>query len=206
MPASVERLTFGVDQVCSLTGLTRRQIQYWDETGFFSPEFAGEDRVYSFRDLVGLRTIAKLRETVPLQELRKVGEWLKREHETPWASLRFFRSGRSVHFRDPKTGDVIAANPEDQRVCIELEEIANEVRELIAARRRRSLSEEGKVERKRRVVRSRPVLAGTRIPVDAIWNFHEAGYSTEQIIVEYPTLTAKDVVAAIKYKSAKKTG
>ena len=206
MPTSVERLAFGVDQVRSLTGLTRRQIQYWDETGFFSPEFAGADRVYSFRDLVGLRTIAKLRETVPLQELRKVGEWLKREHETPWASLRFFRSGRTVHFRDPKTGDVIAANPEDQRVCIELEEIANEVRELIAARRRRSISKEGKVERKHRVVRSRPVLAGTRIPVDAIWNFHEAGYSTEQILEEYPTLTANDVVAAIEYKSASKTG
>jgi uncharacterized protein (DUF433 family) len=206
VPTSVERLAFGVDQVRSLTGLTRRQLQYWDETGFFSPEFAGGDRVYSFRDLVGLRTIAKLRETVPLQDLRKVGEWLKREHETPWASLRFFRSGRTVHFRDPKTGDVIAANPEDQRVCIELEEIANEVRELIAARRRRSLSKEGKVERKHRVVRSRPVLAGTRIPVDAIWNFHEAGYSTEQILEEYPTLTANDVVAAIEYKSAKKTG
>lgn len=155
---------------------------------------------------MGLRTIAKLRETVPLQELRKVGEWLRSEHETPWASLRFFRSGRDVHFRDPKTGDVVAANPEDQRICIELEEIANEVRELVAQRRRRARSKEGKIEKSRQVVHSRPVLAGTRIPVEAIRNFHEAGYSIKQILEEYPTLTKKDIAAAIKYDTSKKTG
>ncbi len=28
-----------VDQACRLTGLTRRQLTYWDRTGFFSPTF-----------------------------------------------------------------------------------------------------------------------------------------------------------------------
>ena len=206
MSDAIERFAFGVDQVCSLTDLSRRQLRYWDDTGFFSPELDGGERVYSFRDVVGLRTIGQLRQTVPLQELRKVGEWLCRTHETPWSSLRFFRSGRTVHFRDPATGDVVAANPREQRVCIELEEIASEIREMIASRRRRSRSIEGRVERVRNVVRSRPVLAGTRIPVEAVWNFHQAGYSTDQIIREYPTLTAKDVEAAIAYKAEKKTG
>lgn len=44
-----------------------------------------------------------------------------------------------------------------------------------------------------------PCIAGTRIPVRAIWSFYEAGYNTEEIIREYPTLTPQQVAAAISY-------
>lgn len=204
VPDSLERLAFGTDQVCALTGLSKRQLSYWDDTGFFSPELAGGGIVYSFRDLVGLRTIARLRETVPLQELRKVGSWLHREYEKPWSMLRFYRSGRDVHFRDPDSGKVLAAKPERQTVCIEMEEIAVEVSELVAKRRRRARNSLGKVEQRRQIVQNRPVIAGTRIPVEAIWNFHEEGYTQAAILKEYPTITARDVKAAIEYmRSAK---
>jgi len=42
-----------------------------------------------------------------------------------------------------------------------------------------------------------PVLAGTRIPTSAIREFAAAGYNTAAILREYPTLTAKDVAAAL---------
>src|SRR3990172_12893009 len=32
-------LAFSGHQVCSVTGLTLRQLAYWDKTGFFSPAF-----------------------------------------------------------------------------------------------------------------------------------------------------------------------
>jgi DNA-binding transcriptional MerR regulator len=85
-----------------LTGLSARQLRYWDETEFFSPALLDEykrrafGRIYSFRDVVGLRTIAILRNLhrIPLQELRRVGAWLKDNHDEPWSRLRFALEGR----------------------------------------------------------------------------------------------------------------
>ena len=56
-----------------------------------------------------------------------------------------------------------------------------------------------KVSKSRNVNHNVPVLAGTRIPVRAIQRFAEDGYTVEQILVEYPSLTAKDVKAAIAH-------
>ena len=56
-------LGFSADQASRLTGLSSRQLRYWDETEFFSPAFREEIerapwwRVYSFRDIVGLRAL-----------------------------------------------------------------------------------------------------------------------------------------------------
>jgi uncharacterized protein (DUF433 family) len=58
----------------------------------------------------------------------------------------------------------------------------------------------GKIERARFVSHNALVIAGTRIPVATIKQFSEDGYSVEQILKEYPTLTEEDVKAAIKHK------
>jgi DNA-binding transcriptional MerR regulator len=57
---------FSEEHVVRLTGLTHGQLRSWDRAGFFQPRYAYEDRhvpysrVYSFQDVVGLRTIAVL--------------------------------------------------------------------------------------------------------------------------------------------------
>jgi hypothetical protein len=33
---------FSADQVVKLTGLTNRQLAYWDDLGFFRPQFAAD--------------------------------------------------------------------------------------------------------------------------------------------------------------------
>jgi uncharacterized protein (DUF433 family) len=62
----------------------------------------------------------------------------------------------------------------------------------------------GQIVRNRHVVHNAWSVAGTRIPTEAIWNFHQAGYSAKTIIREYPRLKAKDVVAAIKFEAKRK--
>ena len=65
----------------------------WDATGFFHTQFApiGEGRstirVYSFRDLVSLRTLRVLRgdHKVSLQHLRKVADKLSKYSDAPFA-------------------------------------------------------------------------------------------------------------------------
>jgi DNA-binding transcriptional MerR regulator len=202
-----ELLAFTAEHVAGLTGLSPRQLRYWDRTGFFAPtllEGHGRrtfGRVYSFRDVVGLRTIALLRNEhrIPLQELRRVGEWLHREHETPWASLQFALIGRRVVFIDPESGMATEPRGAGQTVVsVALEPIASDVRQRAARLKERRPEDVGKISRNRYVAHNAWVVAGTRIPTRAIWNFHEAGYDAGAIIREYPSLTQSDVRAAVE--------
>ena len=45
----------------------------------------------------------------------------------------------------------------------------------------------------------KPVIKGTRIPVDAIIRRLSEGLSFEEILEEYPSLTREDIKAALKY-------
>jgi uncharacterized protein (DUF433 family) len=210
----VELAAFTADRVCRLTGLSARQLGYWDQTAFFSPEFldgyrkGAFGRIYSFRDLVGLRTIAVLRNEhhVPLQELRRVGEWLHARHDRPWSSLRFALRGKRVVFLDPDSSTMVEPRGAGQEVLpIALEPIANEMRGAAAGLRDRRADQLGKLARNRYVVHNAWVVAGTRIPTSAIWNFHQAGYSVDTIIREYPRLTQADVEAALDFERGRQT-
>jgi uncharacterized protein (DUF433 family) len=206
-------LAFSAQHVCQLTGLSMRQVRYWDRTGFFSPCYSDEhrrrpfSRVYSFRDVVGLRAIAVLRQQyrVPLQELRRVGAQLAERYESPWTSLRLYVAGQRVFFDDPTTGARVATNPPAQAVFpIEMQRIAHEMQAAVKRLRKRQAEDIGKVTQHRYVAHNAPVLAGTRIPTSAVWNFHQAGYDTAAIIREYPRLTPDDVRAAITYEEQRR--
>lgn len=203
-----EIIAFTAENVCRLTGLSMRQLGYWDTTDFFSPELLDEyrrrafARIYSFRDVVGLRTISVLRKKAPLQELRRVGEWLRAHHKTPWSSLKFALIGRRVVFSDPEIGKYMEPSGQGQVVIeIGLEPIATEMRRAAEGLRERDADQIGKVVRNRYVVHNAWVVAGTRIPTEAIWNFHAAGHSAADIVREYPRLTPTDVQAAIDFES-----
>jgi uncharacterized protein (DUF433 family) len=204
-----ELLAFTAEHVARLTGLSERQLRYWDETGFFVPTLLHDHRqrtfgrIYSFRDVVGLRVIAILRKKVPLQELRRVGEWLHHhEHDTPWSSLRLALAGRQVVFFEPSTGRPVVPRGIGQYVMeVDLEPIANEMRGESAKLRERSSEQLGQIVRNRYVVHNAYVISGTRIPTKAIWRFHSEGYSCQEIIREYPRLTADDVRAAIEFET-----
>jgi uncharacterized protein (DUF433 family)/DNA-binding transcriptional MerR regulator len=200
---------FSAEQVRTLTGLSDRQLRYWDNTGFFSPSY-GEvnrrrpfSRVYSFRDVVGLRAVAVLRSQLPLQQLRKVGAWLAAHYDEPWSSLRFTVAGREVCFREPGSGQWVSTRPPGQAVLRDfcLADVAAEMTDEAARLREREPCDVGRVVQNRFVMHNAPVLAGTRITTEAVWNFHVAGYSTDEIIQQYPRLTAADVQAAIAWES-----
>ncbi len=204
-------IAFTADQVSRITGLSIRQLYYWDTNPkFFRPEFEDRDRsryfgrIYSFRDVVSLRTIAILlkQHRVPLRELRAVDPWLKEHSETPWASLKLYVLDRRVYFKHPGTGRIMAARyPHQMVIPIAIDEVVSEVRAASAHLRERSPEQLGRVVQNRYVVHNAHVLAGTRIPTSAVWNFHKAGYSVQDIIREYPRLTPVDVEAAITFET-----
>ena len=66
--------------VVALTGITPRQLQWWDERGIVVPARRGHSRVYSMDDLAEVAVICELRRRgFPLQRVRKVIRFLQRE-------------------------------------------------------------------------------------------------------------------------------
>lgn len=51
------------------------------------------------------------------------------------------------------------------------------------------------------VCNGRPVIRGTRVTVQTVLEFLAAGDSMEDVLAEYPGLTAEDVRACLEYAS-----
>jgi len=67
-------------EVVALTGITARQLQWWDERGVVKPEREGHRRLYNARHLTELAVICELRRKgFSLQGVRKVMRFLDRE-------------------------------------------------------------------------------------------------------------------------------
>ncbi|MGA8216605.1 MAG: MerR family transcriptional regulator [Candidatus Sulfotelmatobacter sp.] len=74
------RERFSSQEVIALTGVTARQLQWWDERGVVKPERLGHRRLYSMRKLTEITVICELRRKgFSLQGVRKVMRFLQRE-------------------------------------------------------------------------------------------------------------------------------
>src|SRR6266481_1753393 len=66
--------------VIALTGITARQLQWWDERRIVVPARQGHRRLYSMEDLAEIAVICELRRRgFSLQRVRKVMRFLQRE-------------------------------------------------------------------------------------------------------------------------------
>lgn len=191
---------FSVDHASRVTGLSKSRLTRWDKEGFFSPEYLEERdrgkpyaRVYSFTDLVGLRTLAILvdKHKIPIKELRATYPELAKQVQNPWANIQLSVWNKKVVWdlnslpRD-RHGQYVGSH-------IELNTVASEVAAKAKELRNRHRSLLGATEKHRYVAHNAEVVAGTRIPVRAIQSFIEAGYSDAEIMEEYPSLTEIDL-------------
>ena len=71
---------FPSQEVIALTGITARQLQWWDERGVVKPQRQGHRRLYTMQNLTEVAVICQLRRKgVSLQGVRKVMRFLERE-------------------------------------------------------------------------------------------------------------------------------
>jgi DNA-binding transcriptional MerR regulator len=82
--ATIEEQGYRGPQVCSIVGITYRQLDYWARTDLVRPSVAdakgsGSQRRYSYRDLLELKVIKNLLDAgVSLQSARKAIEYLRK--------------------------------------------------------------------------------------------------------------------------------
>ena len=91
---------FSTEDVQRIVGLSARQLDYWDRLRLVSPQKELGNRVYNFRDLIGLRTIKQLIDQgVPANRLRRalaaLREKLAHVH-VPLSELRVLSDGKDV--------------------------------------------------------------------------------------------------------------
>lgn len=193
-----------------MTGISKNQLRYWDRTTFFVPSLADENRrrphsrIYSFRDVVCLKVLNALRNDarVPLPHLRIVKEKLAHLGDDVWAKTTLYVLNRKVIFHNPETSRKEEVVSGQGVLQIPLRVVQGNMEKAVRSLWKRNEKTIGKVQRKRGVASSAPVIAGTRIPVDTIKAFAEAGYSVREIRAQYPILTERDIRAALAYDEA----
>jgi uncharacterized protein (DUF433 family) len=201
---------FSADQVERLTGLSKARLASWDRTGLFPPTHADDERrspysrIYSFRDVVGLRTLCRLRDEhhASLQHLRQVADKLSHLANDLWSSYVLYVLDKKVVFDETGAGRLREVVSGQYVNGLALEEVISDMRRAVEDLRRRRDDQIGEITRSRFVNHNAAVIAGTRIPVRAIRDFAEAGYTAKQIIKEYPDLTERDVAAALDYQES----
>jgi len=208
-PGNVIR-AFSEEHVERMTGLSKGQLRYWDRTGFFSPEYADDDRwrpysrIYSFRNVVGLRTLGILRRVhkVPLQHLRQVAEKLSHLRDNLWTRAVLYVHNRRVVLHEEGTERLQDVVSGQYVIGLALKTVMSDVEAEARKLRDRETAKVGQLARNRHVAHNAWVIAGTRVPVRAIKRFHDAGYSVVEILKEYPDLTERDIAAALAHEGS----
>jgi DNA-binding transcriptional MerR regulator len=80
--------SFSTRDILDLTGVSARQLQWWDERRIVVPERRGRNRVYSAADLVDILVIGQLRQrSISLGQVRRVLRMLRNELEMRLSDL-----------------------------------------------------------------------------------------------------------------------
>jgi len=99
---------FTSNEVIGLTGITARQLQWWDERGLVVPSRQGRNRLYSSDDLAEIAVLSELRRKgFSLQRVRKIMRFIQRElgkrlveTVTRGSEFHLLTDGRQIYLED----------------------------------------------------------------------------------------------------------
>ena len=186
-----------------IADISERRLGYWAQQGVAVPSVAhlaaegarGRVRLYDFTELMSLLIAAELRDRdVSLQHIRRVVEHLRvRGYKRPLIDVRFATVGGELYFQH-SDGTWEGGLRPDQIVIHEVLRL-EPLRMRILEGLQRSNESQGRVERRRGTVGSKPVVHGTRLPTDTVRRYLAAGRTPEQIVAAYPFLSEADIQA-----------
>lgn len=131
--------------IVRLTGISARQLQWWDERGLVVPAREGHRRVYTFEDLTEVAVICELRRKgFSLQRMRQVVRFLQKEFskrlaETVGATSNYhlLTDGRALYLEtSPQQIVDILKNSRQPMFAICLSDTVRRVRAVVDGRKR----------------------------------------------------------------------
>lgn len=196
--------TFTRAHVAWLAGVRTERVDVWERDGLIEPDTSRRIsphktvRLYSYNNLLDVLIIAELeaRQVSP-RYLRRIVRHV-REREYNLGQLTWAIAGSKVHFQAPdgswEDGD------RSQFVAAEVLDL-RPLRERIKGSLGRKADTEGQVEKRRGTLGSKPVIAGTRVPVATIQRYLAAGFGRDKILAAFPNLSSEDIKAAQQFAS-----
>jgi len=150
---------FSSNEVIALTGITARQLQWWDERGIVVPQRQGHRRLYSLPDVADVAVICELRRRgFSLQRVRTVMRFLQREFgsrlaETVTATSEYhlLTDGKHIYLKTSARQVIdLLKNTRQPLLAICLSDTVRQVRADIRGRKKKSASVSASLSRSRR--------------------------------------------------------
>jgi DNA-binding transcriptional MerR regulator len=144
--------------VMQLTGISLRQLQWWDERGIVVPARDGHKRVYSLDDLAEVAVICELRQRgFSLQKIRWVIRYLQRELgkrlvDTVSAASEYhlLTDGRHIFLEDSARGVVdLLKNSRQPMLTVCLSDTIHRIQAGIKSARKRNVTVRHPTQRRR---------------------------------------------------------
>jgi uncharacterized protein (DUF433 family) len=197
-------MAYSTRMAAALSGATMGQLRTWRQDRgndpILRPELAPMPALYSFRDVLALRAFAHLRQDVSLQKIRRALVTLKKIGEVEHlSSYSLVADGDSIVLvGDDRHGTDLVQRP-GQRVIATMADILQEfaprpgvvVPHLLFPKQHVSVDPETQG--------GQPVIAGTRIPFDAVAELVEDGVPPEKVADYYPGVTADAARDAVSF-------
>ena len=146
-------LGFGAGEVCELSGVAFKRLDYWARSGFITPSVRAPEggnkarRRYGFRDLVELTVARKLRDVgFSLQSLRQIQKVLRRDYHAPFAQAWLISDGHDVFEIRQDKAEILSLLHHPGQSCLpiavlDLGRTVQELMELAASHHHTTVSE-----------------------------------------------------------------
>jgi uncharacterized protein (DUF433 family) len=196
-------MSFPADITSALSGVTPSQLKSWrrGDSPLLVPEYGVRPTLYSFRDVVALRTMAKLRGEVSLQKVRKAFRALRNMDLTDHPSRYKLVTDQDSIFLIEDDGATDLIRHPGQQVLVDLDDVlapfVNMRKEQVVDFRRprpHLQVREGRVG-------GWPTIADTRVPFDTIARLVDGGdIDPSEVKRFYPGVSAAAVADAVSFQ------
>ncbi|MFA6133350.1 MAG: MerR family transcriptional regulator [Phycisphaerae bacterium] len=144
---NLQTQAFSSNQAREVTGITSRQLNYWDKTGLVKPSVnsasgRGSQRLYSYKDLLALKIVKTLLEDHSLQKVRKCISYLRKhlpDASHPLNSCTLVTENQSVYLVTGEKELVDTVRNQGQLYLLKLDRLDRELRSRVLKLRRKQV-------------------------------------------------------------------
>lgn len=190
-------VAYTTKMAAALSGATTSQLRHWrretDAGVVLVPEVARSPRaLYSFRDVLALRTFVHLRNSSSLQKIRTALGTLRNLGERDHlSSYRLVTDGRTIQLVSDAEAIDLVRKPGQRQVVIVMGDVIEPFPVRAGVVVPHLFHPRKNIEVDPATQGGHPVITGTRVPYDAVAELLEDGVPAERIADFYPAVSVE---------------